>query len=90
MVSHAEEGILVGFEGNHIYCCWVSSRPLGHQLVRSSHVRFFEGRFNEFSAKDHPNKIPELSPKYVNEVEFPIQNSPQMGEGAQTILRVAQ
>ena len=81
MDARAEEGILVGFEGNHIYRCCISSRPLGYQLVRSSHVRFFEGRFNEFSAEDHPNEIPDPSPKYVDEVEFPIQNSPRMGGG---------
>lgn len=79
MDARAKEGILVGFEGNHIYCCWIPSRPLGHQLVRSSHVRFFEGRFNEFSAEDHPDEIPEPSSKFVDEVEIPFPNSPRIG-----------
>jgi hypothetical protein len=39
--QHAEEGILVGFEGTHIYRVWIPIRL--HKLVRTSHVTFNEG-----------------------------------------------
>lgn len=37
----AEVGILVGFEGTHIYRVWIPTRS--HKLVRTSHVTFDEG-----------------------------------------------
>lgn len=47
LAPRAEEGILVGFEGNHIYQVWVKTRPKGHQLVRTSNISVDEGEFSE-------------------------------------------
>lgn len=59
MDLRAEEGILVGFEGRHIFRCWIPSRAPGHNLVRSSHVRFYEGRFREISPEDAFDQAPD-------------------------------
>lgn len=49
MEARAEEGILVGFEGTHIWRIWVPGR--GRKLVRSSNVRFEESAINDSKVK---------------------------------------
>ena len=41
--ERAEKGILLGFEGNHIYRVWIGGRT--RSLVRSANVNFNEGGF---------------------------------------------
>lgn len=75
MDLRAEEGILLGFEGTHIFRCWIPGRAKGFNLVRSSHVRFFEGRFREISPNDIPVSRPEFgADEAPDEVELPSQD----------------
>ena len=70
MDPRADVGILVGYEGESIYQCWIPSRAL-NKLVRSSHVRFDEGGFKSIAAlspgpststDSGPNSGPGISP----------------------------
>ena len=43
--ERGEKGILIGFEGNHIYRLYIPTRPPGFRIVRSANVTFEEGGF---------------------------------------------
>ena len=58
--ERAEAGILIGFEGSHIYRVWIPSRRRD-KIVRSSNVRFDE-RQGLVTAGEEPSRLQEASP----------------------------
>ena len=59
LAERAEEGILVGYEGDNIYKVYVPSRR-GNKVIRSSTVTFNENKQYTQEVKDKPSGLYEL------------------------------
>lgn len=71
--SRGDPGILVGYDGNYIYRCWVKGR---RDIVRSTSVRFEEGSEGGISGESTPEfDFPDLLDE-PEKVDFPSRDTP--------------
>ena len=76
--ERAEKGILIGFEGTHIYRLYIPGRAPGFRIVRSANVRFDEGGFTSEvvgATLPLPIKAPSPPPDLLTDIDDELSNT---------------